>query len=144
MELKLIGRHQGRTARMVLLWYPRWRPWWPFWNFKPHLLPNSKSYWAETRWEALGWHGDSELLNLFKACIFSGKKYKNTQTKCWDWSGSNCLTLWWYSWKIFFEKVNLKKDPDDKKTGKIIQHAKSCRMSYCYCILHVCHTSAIF
>ena len=28
----------------------------------------------------------------------------------------NCLTLWWYSWEIFFEKVNFeKKSTDDKK-----------------------------
>ena len=27
----------------------------------------------------------------------------------------NCLTLWWYSWKIFFLKSYLKKkNPDDK------------------------------
>ena len=31
--------------------------------FKPYILPNSKSGWAETLWEASGWHGDSELLN---------------------------------------------------------------------------------
>ena len=31
------------------------------WPFKPHLLPNSKSGWAETWWAVSGWHGDSEL-----------------------------------------------------------------------------------
>ena len=39
----------------------------------------------------------------------------------------NCLTLCWYSWAIFFEKVNLKKkkkSTDDKKACKITQHAK--------------------
>ena len=39
----------------------------------------------------------------------------------------NCLTLWWYSRKIFFEKINLKKKrpTDDKKACKITKHAKS-------------------
>ena len=31
----------------------------------------------------------------------------------------NCLTLWWYSWKICFVNVTLKKkSTDDKKAGK--------------------------
>ena len=39
----------------------------------------------------------------------------------------DCLTLWCYSWKIFFEKVKLKKKihSRQKKTCKITQHAKS-------------------
>ena len=32
---------------------------------KRHLLPNVKSDWAETWWEAFEKHGDSELLNSF-------------------------------------------------------------------------------
>ena len=32
--------------------------------FKPYLLPNRKSDWAETWWEASGQDGDSELLKL--------------------------------------------------------------------------------
>ena len=31
--------------------------------FKTHPLPDSKSGWAETWWEASRWNGDSELLN---------------------------------------------------------------------------------
>ena len=84
---------QNRDSELLkLLWWP-WRPSWNSSNdissqtiswvqpkldvkhrcdiematilkfFKPHLLPNSKSGWAETRWEASGWRGDSELLN---------------------------------------------------------------------------------
>ena len=33
--------------------------------FKPHLLPNGKSDWAETWWEELGRHGEPEMLNHF-------------------------------------------------------------------------------
>ena len=33
--------------------------------FKLHLLPDGKSDWAKTWWEAFGWHGDSELLKTF-------------------------------------------------------------------------------
>ena len=31
----------------------------------------------------------------------------------------NCLTLWWYSWKIFFQKVNLKNPKMTKKHTKL-------------------------
>ena len=50
---------------------PFWRKW-PSWvdaslnlnsSSSSHLLPNSKSGWAETWWEASGWNGDSESLN---------------------------------------------------------------------------------
>ena len=40
----------------------------------------------------------------------------------------NCLTLWWYSWKIFLKKkkkIKKKKSADDEKACKITQHAKS-------------------
>ena len=38
----------------------------------------------------------------------------------------NCLTLSWYSWKIFLKKLISKtKFTDDKKAYKITQHAKS-------------------
>ena len=39
----------------------------------------------------------------------------------------NCLTLWWYSWKIFLKKLVLKKkkSKNDKKACKITQHANS-------------------
>ena len=40
--------------------------------FKPCLLPNGKSDWAQTCWEVLGWHGDLELLNLFRSNIQDG------------------------------------------------------------------------
>ena len=34
-------------------------------SFKPHLLLNGKSDLAKTWWEALGWHGNSELLKWY-------------------------------------------------------------------------------
>ena len=34
--------------------------------FKRHFLPNRKSDWAKTWWEALQWHKDSELLKSFQ------------------------------------------------------------------------------
>ena len=44
----------------------------------------------------------------------------------------NSLTLWWYSWETFLNKVNLKKkkkkkknSTNDKKACKITQHAKN-------------------
>ena len=47
----------------------------------------------------------------------------------------NCFTLWWYSWKIFFEKVNLKKK-STKKHAKLpsMQRVKlSCKIS----VIHI-------
>ena len=41
--------------------------------FKPHLLPNSESDWAETWWEESQWHRDSELLKLFHSDIQFGR-----------------------------------------------------------------------
>ena len=40
---------------------------------KPHLLPNGKSDWAETWWEALRRHGDSKLLKPFCYYIHDGR-----------------------------------------------------------------------
>ena len=40
--------------------------------FKLYLLPNRKSVWAERWWEALGQHGDSELLKSFRSNIQDG------------------------------------------------------------------------
>ena len=39
----------------------------------------------------------------------------------------NCLTLWWYSWKIFLKKVNFKnnKSTDNKKAH--VQNYTACR-----------------
>ena len=39
---------------------------------KQHLLPNSKSYKAETWWYALGRQGDSELLKSYGSDIQNG------------------------------------------------------------------------
>ena len=41
-------------------------------TFKPHLLPNPKSDWAQTWLEAFGSHGDSELLKSFCSHIQDG------------------------------------------------------------------------
>ena len=40
---------------------------------KPHLLPNGKSDWAESWWEALGRYGDSALLKSFRPDIHDGR-----------------------------------------------------------------------
>ena len=40
---------------------------------KQHLYPKGNSDYAETWWEALGRHGDSELLNLFHSDIQNGR-----------------------------------------------------------------------
>ena len=40
--------------------------------FKRHLLPNRKLVWAETWWEALAQHTDSELLKSFRCDIQDG------------------------------------------------------------------------
>ena len=40
--------------------------------FKPHLLPNGKSDWAKTWWEALGLYRDSALLKPFCYDIHEG------------------------------------------------------------------------
>ena len=40
--------------------------------FKPHLLPNPKSDWAQTWWEVLGPHGGLELLKLFRSYVQDG------------------------------------------------------------------------
>ena len=58
---------------------------------KPHLLPNPKSDWAQTWWEALGPHGDVELLKSFRSDIQDGRSvshFENLQTAsppklCW-------------------------------------------------------------
>ena len=42
--------------------------------FKPHLLPNRKTNWAKTWWEASQWHKDLELLKLFCSDIKDGRK----------------------------------------------------------------------
>ena len=34
----------------------------------------------------------------------------------------NCLTLWWYSWTIFFEKVDFEKISRQQKSMKIYQY----------------------
>ena len=50
---------------------------------KPHLLPNPKSDRAQTCWEALGPHGDLELLKLFHSDIQDGcygGHFENLQT----------------------------------------------------------------
>ena len=39
--------------------------------FKPCLLPNRKSDWAQTWWEALGWQGDLELCPPTIHIVFS-------------------------------------------------------------------------
>ena len=36
----------------------------------------------------------------------------------------NCLKLWWYSWKVFFSKVDFEKNANNQKACKIIQLAK--------------------
>ena len=41
-------------------------------TFKPCLLSNGTSDWAQTWWEALGWHGDLELLNWLCSNIQDG------------------------------------------------------------------------
>ena len=40
--------------------------------FKRHLTQDRKSEWAETWWEVLGRHGDSELLKSFRSDIQDG------------------------------------------------------------------------
>ena len=42
--------------------------------------------------------------------------------------GPNCLTLWWYSWKNFFERVNFKENPQTTK-----KHAKLLSMQRVNC-----------
>ena len=44
----------------------------------------------------------------------------------------NYLTLWWYSWKIFFEKVNLKKK---KKIHRQQKYAKSLKPFFSFIII---------
>ena len=39
-----------------------------------HLLPNPKSNWAETWWEASQWHRDSKLLKSFHSDIQDGRQ----------------------------------------------------------------------
>ena len=41
--------------------------------FKRHLLPNRKSDWAESWWEASQWHKYSELLKSFRSDIQDGR-----------------------------------------------------------------------
>ena len=41
--------------------------------FKPHLLPNGKSDWAKTWWDAFGQQGNSELLKTFCYDIHDGR-----------------------------------------------------------------------
>ena len=45
--------------------------------YKQHLLPNRKSDWAETRWEASEWHKDLELRKSFRSNI--QKWYKDPE-----------------------------------------------------------------
>ena len=47
--------------------------------FKPHLLANAKLDWAETWSEALGRHGESELLKLFHSNIQDGQHFETLQ-----------------------------------------------------------------
>ena len=47
--------------------------------FKPHQLPNGKSDRAKTWWEALGRHGDSELLKPFCYDIHDGSHLEGLQ-----------------------------------------------------------------
>ena len=86
---------------------------------KRHLLPNGKSDWAETWWEALGRHGDAELLNSFHSDICDGCQGRldssnniSSQTLMWiepklDWQHrssieiQNCWKLFWAILKIF-------------------------------------------
>ena len=52
-------------------------------TFKPRLLSKGKSDWPQTWWEALGWHGDLELLILFHSNIQDGchgGQLKNLET----------------------------------------------------------------
>ena len=55
IELKLSGRHCGSTISMAAILK----------FFKRHLLPNRKTDWAETWWEASQWHRFSEFLKSF-------------------------------------------------------------------------------
>ena len=71
--------------------------------FKPHLLQNGKSDWAKTWWDALGQHGDSELLKPFCYGIHDGRHSSHLEdlqllahlelcsrpayaVVCWPWS----------------------------------------------------------
>ena len=56
-----------RIVKLVLFRYPRWLMVAILKFLKIHLLPNCKSDWAETWWEASGWQGDSELLKPFSS-----------------------------------------------------------------------------
>ena len=69
----IIVTYRFRIAKIVLVWYLRWPPRWPSWKSSnlicyqglPLKTKEHPSDWAKTWWEALGWHGDSELLKTF-------------------------------------------------------------------------------
>ena len=64
----IVATWRFRIAKFVPFRYPRWSSILKF--FKRYLLPNSKSDWTETWWEASQWHRDSELLKLFRYPIW--------------------------------------------------------------------------
>ena len=65
--------HRFRIAKVVPFQYPRWPPRQPSWNFSNDISSKSISHWAETLWEALERHRDSELLRLFCSDIQDGR-----------------------------------------------------------------------
>ena len=78
------GTWRFRIAEIILFRYPRWLPWWlSRKSFKPHLRWNAKSDWNQTWWKALGWHGNSELLKLFRSIIQDGHHQHHSKS---DWT----------------------------------------------------------